>query len=62
MITQARAKAYTILNLTREGINRAKIARTLWETCVIPAVLYATEIMILKEGVIEELDKIQRTV
>ena len=48
MITQAKAKAYTILNLKREGINRAKIARTLWESTVIPAVLYATEIMIGK--------------
>ena len=62
MINQAQAKAYTILNLTREGINRAKIARTLWETCVVPAVLYATDIMIMKEGVIKELDKIQRVI
>ena len=46
MITQTRAMAYTILNLTREGINRSKSAKILWETCVIPAVLYASETMI----------------
>ena len=39
MITVARSYTHTIIGLTWSGLDRALIARKLWECCAIPAVL-----------------------
>ena len=48
--------------LSRNGLDRALAAHTLWERCAVPAVLYATEAMVLSKGVLEKLDRIQHIV
>jgi len=40
MINRATSYAYSIMNLTRGGLDRALIAKIIWETCAIPAILY----------------------
>ena len=62
MIGIAQKYAYTIMGITRAGLDRALVAHTLWEGCAIPAILYAVEAMILSNTVIEKLDSIQHQV
>ena len=40
MTKKAMSYAYTIMNLTRSGLDRAMIARKLWESFAVPATLY----------------------
>ena len=58
MIQTARAYAHTIMGCTRVGLDRSLTASTLWESCAIPAFLYATEAMVITKATIAELDKI----
>ena len=62
MIQTARAYAHTIMGCTRVGLDRSLTASTLWESCAIPAILYATEAMVITKATISELDKIQGAV
>jgi len=62
MIQTARAYAHTIMGCTRVGLDRSLTASTLWESCAIPAILYATEAMVITKATIAELDKIQGAV
>ena len=62
MITTARAYAHTIMGCTMVGLDRSLTARTLWESCAIPAILYATETMVVSKSTLEQLDKIQGAV
>ena len=54
--------AYTVMNLTREGLDRAVIARSIWESCAIPSILYCTEAMVESNATIRELEQIQNMV
>ena len=58
MIQTARAYAHTIMGCTRVGLDRSLTASTLCESCAIPAILYATEAMVITKATIAELDKI----
>ena len=62
MIQTARAYAHTIMGCTRVGLDRSLTASSLWESCAIPAFLYATEAMVISKATIAELDKIQGAV
>ena len=62
MISSARAFAYTIVRLTRSGLDRAVTAHKLWEVCAIPSILYATEAMIISSTTIKDLDRIQNSI
>ena len=62
MISMAKNMAHTILNLTREGLDRGLLARKFWENCALPAILYATECMVLREATIQKLEEAQQIV
>ena len=62
MIKKAMSYAYTIMNLTRSGLDRAMIARKLWETCAVPAILYCTDALTIKKSTMDELDRIQNMI
>ena len=47
MIQTARAYAHTIMGCARIGLDRSLTTSTLWESCAIPAFLYATEAMVV---------------
>ena len=59
IVSTAKRYAFSILGMTRAGLDRSRTARMLWESCAIPAILYASEAMTLGEGVVKELEKIQ---
>ena len=50
MINRAMSYAYAIMNLTRGGLDRALIAKRVWETCAIPAILYCAEALTIKKA------------
>ena len=50
---------HTIINLTRAGLDRALLARKLWEACAIPAILYCVEAMNMTKTTVAELDRVQ---
>ena len=52
MIQTARAYAHTIMGCTRLGLDRSLTASTQWESCAIPAFLYATEAMVISKATI----------
>ena len=62
MIGIAQKYAYTIMGITRAGLDQALVAHTLWEGCAVPAILYAVESMVLTNSVIRKLDSIQHQV
>ena len=45
------------MNLTRSGLDRAMIARKLWESCAVQATLYCTDALTIKKSTIDELDR-----
>ena len=59
IVATAKRYAFSILGLTRAGLDRSRLARILWETCAIPAILYGTEAMTIGTGTENELEKIQ---
>ena len=59
MIKRALSYAYSILKLSRQGLNRARVARKLWETCVVPAILYCSEASVFRQATLDELEQIQ---
>ena len=62
MGNMAKSLAYTILNLTKEGLDRGLISARLWEQCAVPALLYATETMVLSKDTISKLEEAQQVV
>ena len=58
------AQNYTnvIFGLSRNGLDQAVAAYTLWKRCAVPAILYATEAIVLSNRVLEKLDRIQHIV
>ena len=59
LLNTARRTAHAILSLTRAGLDRARVARILWESCALPTCLYGVEAMSLKKETVAELEKIQ---
>ena len=59
MLAVARSYAHAIIGLTRSGLNRALIARKLWECCAVPAILYGTEAMTVTATTLVGLERIQ---
>ena len=51
--------AHTIMSLRRAGLDRSRVARILWETCGIPAILYCSEVISYSKRTTEALEKIQ---
>ena len=43
MIKRAMIYVYTIMKLRGGGLDRALIAKRVWESCAIPAILYCVE-------------------
>ena len=62
MVATAQKYANAIIGLSRNGLDRAVAAHTLWERCAIPAVLNCSETMIITKGALDKLDKIQHMV
>ena len=62
MIRRAKSYAYSLMNLTRGGLDRAHIAHKLWESCAIPAILYCAEAVTIRRSTIETLEQIQNHV
>ena len=59
MIATANKYAYSIFNIARTGLDRSKLAQTLWETCAMPSILYATEAFSVSNKTVEGMDKIK---
>ena len=62
MIRRAVGCAMSIMNLTRAGLDRALIAKRLWESCAIPSILYCAEVLVISKKTVEELDRVQNMV
>ena len=62
MIKRAMSYAYTIMSLTRGGLDRALIAKRVWETCAIPSILYCVEALTIKKSTVMELERIQNMI
>ena len=50
------------MNLTRGGLDRALIAKRVWETCAIPSILYCVEALTIKKSTVMELERIQNMI
>ena len=59
MIRKATNYAYAIMNLSRGVLDRAMVAKRLWESCAIPAILYCVEAVTLKKATVVELERLQ---
>ena len=59
LVNIARRTSHAILSLTRTGLDRARVARILWESCALPTCLYGVETMSLKRETVAELERIQ---
>ena len=62
MRKRATSYTHTIMNLTRAGLDRALLARKLWEACAIRAILYCVEAMNVTKTTVAELDRVQNMV
>ena len=62
VIKQATNYAYSIMNLSQSVLDRAIVAKRLWEACAIPASLYCSEAMVFKQSTIRELERVQNMV
>ena len=62
MVATAQRYANAIIGLSRNGLDRAVAAHTLWERCAIPAVLYCSEVMVISKVALDKLDRIQHMV
>ena len=62
VVRRATNYAYSIMNLSRSVLDRAIVAKRLWESCAIPAILYCSEATIYKQCTIRELERIQNMV
>ena len=55
----ARRFDHSIFSLSRKGLDRILVARTLWERCAIPLILYASSAMLFSRATVKGLEKIQ---
>ena len=62
VIKRALSYAYSILGLSRQGLDWARVARKLWETCAVPAILYCSESSVFRQATLDELEQIQNMV
>ena len=62
MLKRATGCAMSIMNLTRAGLDRALIAKRLWECCAIPSILYCAEVLVISKKTVEELERVQNMV
>ena len=62
MLKRATCCAMSIMNLTRAGLDRALIAKRLWECCAIPSILYCAEVLVISKKTVEELERVQNMV
>ena len=62
VIKRALSYAYSILGLSRQGLDRARVVRKLWETCAVPAILYCLEASVFRQATLDELERIQNIV
>ena len=65
MLQRARNFVYTVMNLTRKGLDRAIMGRSIWASCAIPSILYGTEdteAMVVSKTTVRELEQIQNMV
>ena len=53
---------FAILNTTRDLLDRSILARSLWETCALPAIMYGIEACVVPKKIIAELEDRQRIV
>ena len=53
---------YAILNLTRDLLDRSVVARSLWEYCAVPAIMYGLEACIVSKGVLRVLEEKQKAI
>ena len=59
IISNAKKYAFSVLSITRSELDRSLVARSLWEMCAIPGILYGSEAMCLGAGTVNEIEKIQ---
>ena len=61
---RARSKAYLtrVLSLVKTGPDRTELAYSLWTSCALPSILYATEVMPLTQATITEVQRCQSIV
>ena len=50
------------MNLTSNRLDRAVIARSIWEMCAIPAILYCNESMCVSETTLRNLEQVQNMI
>ena len=62
LVRRALRYAYSIMSLTRRGLDRALVARKIWEICAIPVTLYCSEVGVFRFSTLEELKCIQNMV
>ena len=62
MLKRATGCAISIMNLTHAGLDRALIAKRLWECCAIPSILYCAEVLVISKKTFEELERVQNMV
>ena len=62
VISTTRKYAHSIMSLTRAGLDRSKVARILWETCALPAILYGTEPMSLSKNTVKKIESFQTAI
>ena len=53
---------FAILNTTRDSLDRSLVARSLWESCALPAILYGTEACVLPDSILKELEAKQKII
>ena len=55
IVKRAQNNAFTTMNLTHTGLDRALIACTVWEVCASPAILYCMEAMCISQKTLNDL-------
>ena len=53
---------YAILNLRRDLFDCSVVARSLWEVCAVPAVMYGSESCVVTKGLLGDLKEKQRVI
>ena len=62
ILTKADRYMYAIMHTTKESLDQALTARSLWLFCAIPAVLYGSEACVLGKKVLKELEQRQKRI
>ena len=62
IVKKSEAYLRTVLSLVKSGPDRSSLAHTLWTRMAIPAILYGTEILPLKQSTINVIERCQSSV